>query len=355
MKIPIISNTINIDKFILLSILSLMNKILDFLKNNKYALIWTACYITLMWAILLGLFNFDIFSKAQWIRLAHAELRGFPGFVFGILMLAALPLYAATTAIIIRTKKPLFTIPLPKFLQPVAEEKKESEPEPEKKEEPEEEKDLLPQNLPAELRAPFLRARSTINRSYIKSNFDISNVTELQHKNKEAEKEAVLAVQPAGELPLPTDFNFENEDISEDSFSMPTFTPVFQDIDFDEEPKKEETIDKKISKKQDEIINLLIKQGQEVTIDDDLIITQNVIIAVHDDSDFWIADNEDWFAAGKRKTSPIKKLLEKTSANKQNPILYLAETNIMDLETRCTEWESQGIKIIKNISDLETI
>lgn len=336
-----------------------MNKILDFFKTNKYALIWTACYITLMWGILLGLFNFDIFSKAQWIRLLHAELRGFPGFVFGLLMLAALPLYAATTAIIIRTKKPLFTIPLPKFLQPVAKEKKEPEAEPEKKEEHEEEKDTFPQGLPAELRAPFLRARSTINRSFIKSNFDISNVTELQQKNEEPVKETIAATQAAGELPLPTDFNFESENLSEEDFSVPNFTPVFQEIDFDNEgkeaPSSPTVFKAEQSEKQKELINLLINKGQEVTIDDDLIITQNVIIAIHDDSDFWIADNEDWFAAGKRKQSPIKKLLEKTSANKQTPVLYLAETNIMDLENRCIEWEKTGIKIIKQISDLESI
>lgn len=337
-----------------------MNKILDFFKTNKYALIWTACYITLMWGILLGLFNFDIFSKAQWIRLLHAELRGFPGFVFGLLMLAALPLYVATTAIIIRTKKPLFTIPLPKFLQPVAEEKKELEAEPEKKEEHEEEKDTFPQGLPAELRAPFLRARSTINRSFIKSNFDISNVTELQQKNEEPVKETIAATQAAGELPLPTDFNFESENLSEEdfsegNFSVPNFTPVFQDINFDEEEPTKKAPNESAPNIQDDLINILIKQGQEVNIDDDLIITQNIVIAIHNDSDFWIADNEDWFAAGKRKTSPIKKLLERTSVNKQVPVLYLAETNIMDLETRCAEWESQGIKIIKNLSDLETI
>ena len=290
----------------------------------------------------------------------HAELRGFPGFVFGLLMLAALPLYAATTAIIIRTKKPLFTIPLPKFLQPVAEEKKEPEAEPEKKEEQEEEKDTFPQGLPAELRAPFLRARSTINRSFIKSNFDISNVTELQHKSEEPVKETIPATQAAGELPLPTDFNFESENLSEEdfsegNFSVPNFTPVFQDIDFDEGAPEKESAVKTDKETQDKLINILIKQGQEVSIDDDLIITQNIVIAIHNDNDFWIADNENWFAAGKRKVSPIKKLLERTSTNKQVPILYLAETNIMDLESRCTEWESQGIKIIKNISDLETI
>ena len=96
-----------------------MKRILDFCQRHKYAIIWTACYAVVMWSILFWLFNFNMFSATQWRILAHAELRGFPGFVFGILILAAVPMYIATTSIVIRTKKPLFKIPLPKFMTPV--------------------------------------------------------------------------------------------------------------------------------------------------------------------------------------------------------------------------------------------
>ena len=100
-----------------------MKKILELLQKNKYALIWTVCYIFIVWAILKWMFNFSIFSATQWHILFHAQLRGFPGFVFGILILAAIPMYIATTNIILRTKKPLFKIPLPEFLRPVPDEK----------------------------------------------------------------------------------------------------------------------------------------------------------------------------------------------------------------------------------------
>ena len=93
------------------------DKILNFFKNYKYVTIWTLCYIFVMWFILLFMFNFNMFVWQNWIKLFHAHLKGFPGFVFGILILAAIPMYIATTSIIIRTKKPLFVPKTPKWLQ----------------------------------------------------------------------------------------------------------------------------------------------------------------------------------------------------------------------------------------------
>ena len=87
-----------------------MKKIADFFKAHRYVIIWTLCYIFAMKFILGALFNFNMFSQNAWIQLAHSHLHGFGGFVFGLMVLAAVPMYAATTAIIIRTKKPLFTI-----------------------------------------------------------------------------------------------------------------------------------------------------------------------------------------------------------------------------------------------------
>ena len=104
-----------------------MKKILDFFNTNKYCIIWTLCYFFIVWAIMLWMFNFDIFSSTQWHILAHAKLRGFPGFVFGIMILAALPLYVATTILIYRNKKPLITIPLSNLFGPVPIEKEQQE------------------------------------------------------------------------------------------------------------------------------------------------------------------------------------------------------------------------------------
>ena len=102
-----------------------MKRISEILSTHRHAIIWTACYIMVMWTILYFLFRFNMFSGHMWNRLFHAQLHGFAGFVFGILILAALPLYIASTALIVRTKKPLITIPknpltkLTNRLQPV--------------------------------------------------------------------------------------------------------------------------------------------------------------------------------------------------------------------------------------------
>ncbi len=65
-----------------------MKKIADFFKANRYAIIWTLCYILVMKFILSTLFNFDMFSTSAWQVLAHSHLYGFGGFVFGLLVLA---------------------------------------------------------------------------------------------------------------------------------------------------------------------------------------------------------------------------------------------------------------------------
>ncbi|MDE6478116.1 MAG: hypothetical protein K2L94_02600, partial [Alphaproteobacteria bacterium] len=139
-----------------------MKQLTEFFHTHRYVITWTMCYIAMMWAILFFLFDFHLFSGAHWHRLMHAHLRGFPGFVFGILMLAALPLYAATTTLIVRTGKPLFTITRPSWLPKWPTGKKPVTPAPAAAAEPPREKapqKPLPADLPNELRGAFLRAR----------------------------------------------------------------------------------------------------------------------------------------------------------------------------------------------------
>lgn len=334
-----------------------MKRLFDFIKSNKYAFFWTISYCLIMWIVLLGLFNFNIFSGIDWVKLAHARLQGFPGFVFGILILAAVPMYIATTLIIIRTKKPLFSLSLPNFLKPVSEEKKET---PEIKNIEQESKTgpvlpLLPENLPSELRTPFLRAKENLS-ALPKSNFILMNRTNYSNDaNIDDNTKKTESISPSyKDLPLPEDFDFSDENFEEQDFtSIPTFNPIFTDINLEKESSDKEASQPK-SEVTKEVLKYFQEKGQKPKIEDDIIITDNFAIATHEDSDFWIADDETWFAAGKHKPSPIKKLLEKATKNK-TPVLYLLKDNIMDLNLCLNKWEKSGIKTIQKISDLDNL
>ena len=200
-----------------------MNKFLEFLQKKRYVIIWTVCYVVAMWAILQFMFNFNMFSAAQWNVLMHAQLRGFAGFVFGLLILAAVPLYVATTAIIIRTGKPLIPVKIPKFMTPVPiqeDNKKEDVPQTTPQVEETDKK-----IVPTELKAAFERARVHVGAAP-KSVFDIGNV--ITNRPQANETQSVPELQPSDALPLPNDF-----DVSVDE--VPSFTPVFSDMDFEVE------------------------------------------------------------------------------------------------------------------------
>ncbi len=327
-----------------------MKRILDFCQQNKYAIIWTACYAVVMWSILFWLFNFNMFSATQWRILAHAELRGFPGFVFGILILAAVPMYIATTSIVVRTKKPLFKIPLPKFMTPVPIDAPTTAPAPTPTA-----TDALPpapdttpstpaKTIPAEVRAAFTRAREH-GAIFQKSAFDPSNAdAQTAHHTPDA----IPELQPAGELPLPPDFD------TPEFGGAPTFAPVFSDINFDDDvptapAPQSATILDEISP----MTEYLFANGTEFTVENGLIFTDRDVIAVHNDPDFWIADNENWFAAGKQKPSPADAVLAAGAARGVRPVLYLAQTNILDLDARRAQWASDGITVITAPDELK--
>lgn len=349
-----------------------MNKILDFCKSNKYALIWTFFYALVMWAVLLGMFNFNMFSTENWVRLAHAELRGFAGFVFGIMILAAIPLYVATTAIIVRTKAPLFKIPIPKFLAKLY--PAPTPPEPDDADVPTpDDADVaptvppLPAGLPAELRGAYIRARQHTGTAQI-SAFDLSRMSDnapVATMQPELQPAAQSEFQSDADLPLPTDFNFDDGDAT---FAA-TDAPVFTDINFDapsspvvESPAAPNdtltTPDTNNTAPPAPAANITVEEylkshGYEITaIEKDIIITKDFAIATHDDPDFWIADLEDWFAAGKQKSSPAEAVTATAGAHGVRPVLYLAQTNIMDLDARKAQWESQGITVITDLSQL---
>lgn len=329
-----------------------MKRILEFFQTHRYAFIWTACYVFIMWAILLFLFNFDMFSGANWIRLSHSKLVGFPGFVFGILILAAIPLYIATTLIVVRNKSPLVKIKLPKFLQPVpasAPEKPTPTPEPTTAPAPSPEK-KIPDTVPAELRVAYIRALDHMGNIQT-SAFDLSNMTNSQKSVSTPD----TPTQSTNELPLPSDFELPNEDFLSEP-EMPNFSPMFQDLDFDSPSTPPSSGVPSISEQSptpdNAITKYLAEHGKNYTIENGIVITDRDAIAIHDDPDFWIADDVNWFAAGQQKPSPIDTLLSISAARGVRPVLYLAQTNILDLDARRAQWRQAGITTITDLSEL---
>lgn len=324
-----------------------MKKISEIFTAHRHAIIWTICYILIMDCILGSLFNFDMFSAAAWVRLMHSRLYGFGGFVFGILILAALPLYVATTALIVRTKKPLFTLWVPGFIKrafapppPPADEKADV---PEKQApETETEPEKFPDSMPAELRGAFIRARRGGGRIPV-SAFDNSHIiAQPEPQPVMAAAAAVGATDTADDFPIPTDFDTSDTPATSASF------PSFKEINFDDAhaastPAPTTSADSAPTPQ-------IPLDGAHA--DGDFIIYKNNLIAVHDDADFWIADDTDWFASGKQRPSPITPLKQRADELGLTPVLYLAQTNILELDARIEKWTADGITVITDLSAL---
>jgi len=321
------------------------------------AVAWTGFYILAMWAILYCLFNFNIFSIVHWTRLARVELHGFPGLVFGVLILAAVPMYIATTVLTMRNKSVPIKIPLPKCFEPVP-----------KKEEPEPivpvvtEQETLPQlhsGVPAEMRESFMRARknygvrqmSVFNKPMMVDAVGVPSPAPAVNaapavQNMAREMSNDIAVDDVSDtaFPIPTDFDVEPSVESEYG------VPVFSDINFDDDNEKDSSSVSPI----DDLCEFLTGAGCKADkTDNDLINIDNFVIAVHDDEDFWVADDENWFAAGKQKPSPIVALNAACAGNSAlHPIMYLAEQNIMDADAQIEKWRAVGIEVITDRDEL---
>lgn len=349
------------------------------------AIKWTICYVIVMWAILQGMFNFCMFSIADWTKLIHAELHGFGGFVFGILILAALPLYVATTILVVRNKelpiKPDWSkIPiLPKLLKlftprPLATETPEPTSSPDEKaddiaESAAPEGPALPDDMPAELRASFMRARNKISRAQI-SSFDMSHLN-VGARPGEQPMPMPVTTPAAGatatpnatptsttptsdeDFPLPMDFDMADDTQSSDGFNISGTAPVFTEINFDDAPATENTpAPTEVKPDTSELIEYLKSKSITPEMDGDIIITPTLAIASHTDADFWIADTDTWFAAGKSRPSPVAAARTAAAARGLRPVLFLGANNIMDLNEHIKEWESNGVTVITTAADL---
>ena len=340
----------------------MIKRLTDFYKKHRYAFIWTVCYIAVMWVVLHSLFHFDMFSWRHWGILMRAHLRGFPGFVFGILMLAAGPMYVATTMLIVRTGKPLFTIPLPQVPEPVrrliptraskeADKSAESSDTPEPAAEPVHE---LPGNLPGELRGAFLRARE-------KPAFEFATVPASAPVSADTPVATDDQLVPDG-LPLPTDFGFDDAPVAAPAMGdFPTFTT----LNFDDAPATSaspEPADTNtapaipdIAAPDPEIVPVVdyIKStGRDYQITDGIILCGGMAIAAHTNNEFWIADDDDWFASGQQKPSPVTVVRRVADAHGVAPVMYLGTKNIMDIDGRIAEWTANGVRVVSDLNEL---
>lgn len=343
----------------------MLKSVLAFYKSNKYTIWWTIGYVVATWAIMNYMFNFNIFSSVRWHQLMHAHLHGFAGMVFGILILAAVPMYIATTVVIARTKQPLFSIKIPEsvktfvknaFIQtPMDEPAPETSAEPISDEVPpspdtppaENTERPIPENVPSEIRVAYMRAREHIGRTPT-SAFDLGNVTKTTSTPK------VQNIEPTNEIdndiPIPTDFDIQDVDDVVDT--VPTFTDINFDDDQDDDTPTEIDDVHQESETAKPITEFLDLQSVPYTIDSDVVVTDKFAIVAHTDPDFWVADNESWFAAGKSRKSPIELVKRIAAAHNVAPVLYLGADNIMDIDQWRTNWETDGIRIITDLKEL---
>lgn len=331
---------------------------------SKYwcAIAWTVFYVLFMWMVLYFLFNFNIFSILHWIRLTRVELHGFPGLVFGVLILAAVPLYIATTVLTMRNKLMPVKIPLPKCFEPVV---KVTEPEPAPPVVTEQE--ILPNlhtGIPAEMRESFSRARKNygVRQMSVFNKPMMVNAIEMDKNMPTSTAEMVATVPVMHDMANEMSHNMSAVDVADTAFPIPTDfdvepsveseygVPVFADINFDDDADSDSDNVAPI----DDLCEFLNGAGCPATkADNDLITVGNFIIATHGDEDFWVADDENWFAAGKQKPSPIVALQDACSKNNAlHPILYLGTQNIMDVDVQIEKWRTAGTDIVTDRDEL---
>lgn len=314
-----------------------MKKILEFLKTNFIIAKWTFWYFLVVWLILWYVFRFDMFSRVYWWKFFHAHLRGFVGFTFGAFIYAIIPVYLATVSVIYRTKAPIIKIPLIDKLREYIKNKfTKPEPEPvvtEEKQDGTASEVEYPENMPNEMRSQFKRLKEHM--IMLGTNGETS-LYQPQPKTNEP----ITTESEDESFPIPTDFDIGDTINNGTDDNIPTFT----EINFDE-PAKPAQAD-----------NTMIKYLRDNDIEfetyNDFIVTSKYLIYVHSDPDFWIIDEDNWFAAGKQIDSPIPVMQEMTKDGQLKPVIYFESTNIMDFDGTVETLRSQGITVITKPGEL---
>ena len=314
-----------------------MKKILDFIKSNILIVKWTVWYFFILWLILRFVFRFDPFSAHYWWKFSHATLHGFPGFIFGLLIYTAIPIYIATSVIIYRKKELIITIPfidkvfafISKLFPKKQTEVKTEEPVIETKEPEASSVPEYPADMPPEMRIPYTRA---------KNHLSLTGAVSVYNKTRPVSNPIPENTETDISVPLPTDFDLSDSEPFNESV-IPTFT----DINFDEsEPKILENNTTKY----------LASKNIEYETYKEFVATEKYVIYEHNDKDFWIMDENIWSASGKQIDSPINELTDLAQQNGLIPVLYLKSENIMDLDTVIERFESVGIRVIKDLDEL---
>ena len=285
-----------------------------------------------------------MFSAYYWWKFFHATLHGFGGLVFGFLVYGMIPLYIATTIITWRKKEFIIPVPFKETISTLLSKiftKKTAEPETETEPASEETKTETapepeyPADLPAELRVPFMRAKNNLPLTGAVSVYNQPNTK----KEPEPEKETI---SEQSEMPIPMDFdiseNFDSNDLND---SVPTFT----DLDFDAPIATEQELENNTTK-------YLTEKNIDFETYHDFVATEKFVIYEHNDEDFWIMDNDSWFATGKQKDSPISELIDLAKQNDLRPVLYLHSKNIMNIDAVIESFESLGVTVIKDLDEL---
>ena len=333
-----------------------MKKLVDFFKSNILVVKWTLGYFIFFWILLKFLFNFNMLSVNQWWKFFHATLHGFGGFVFGVIIYSMIPIYLATTLITYRKQTMVISFPFVEkakdffekikklFLRPAPTAVIEQQtPEPEKTE-PDKTPEY-PTDMPRELYIPYLRAKQ--NQPLIGA------VSTFNQETKHPKKQETNDNQNES-FPIPSDFDISDEpfdtNTSNEPFSSGDF-PVFKDINFDAPIEKNTSEDKP-----GKLINSTTKYFDAHNIEyetyHDFVATEKYVIYDHNDGDFWILDDDTWFASKKSIESPISELLDLAKQNDLIPVLVLESQNIMDLPGTCERFESQGIRVVKKLEEL---
>ncbi len=317
-----------------------MNKIKEFLQTNLIVLKWCAYYFIGLWCILEFLFGFNLLSSQHWHKFFHASFHGFAGFVFQIIMYSALPIFIATVITIYRTKEPIIKITLFDKIKEYINNLKATpteEPAEETSDENESEQpDIYPEDLPRELRIPFKRAKERIG---IRGPVSIYNQIYTEKTSETPTNDL------SDSFPIPSDFDISDTFDEDDTQSLNDI-PVFQDINFDTPIMTEQKLENETTKYFD-------NKKIEYETNKNFVITNKYVIYEHNDGDFWIMDDESWFAAGKQIDSPVPELLQIAKMNSLIPIIYLQSENIMDIETTISNFENSGVRVIKSLEELD--
>lgn len=321
-----------------------MKKIIEFIKSNIIIAKWTFWYFFVLWLILRFVFKFDMFSAHYWWKFFHSTLHGFGGFVFGLLIYTAIPIYIATTATIYRKKELVIAIPfvdkivefISKYLPKKKEVEKPTEPiVEEKSEEPLQPE--YPSDMPPELRVPYMRAKNNMSLMGVVSVYNKQNTKPTTEKNDKSENTDI-----ENTFNIPTDFDISEslDESDSENIKIPTFT----DINFDDEPE-EKPLENNTTK-------YFTSKNIEFETYKEFVATEKYVIYEHNDGDFWVMDNNTWFAAGKQIDSPINDLIDLGKQNGLIPVLYLQSQNIMDIEDTINKFEAAGVRVVKSLDEL---